>query len=120
MTLFILRGPARRNGLPTRRCRRASCPAKIRDGSIISTEAIQGIGFQDMVRHQLEAAEVVRQDPAVSGFTSYVGPGPGGGGMNTGRINIDLKPREERDVSVDQVIARLRPKLAQIRACAPT
>ncbi|MFN7982239.1 MAG: efflux RND transporter permease subunit [Vicinamibacterales bacterium] len=80
----------------------------------ISTEAIQGIGFQDMVRHQLEAAEVVRQDPAVSGFTSYVGPGPGGGGMNTGRINIDLKPREERDVSVDQVIARLRPKLAQI------
>jgi len=80
----------------------------------ISTEAIQGIGFEDMVRHQLEAAEIVRQDPAVSGFTSNIGQGPGGGGLNTGRINVDLKPRDQRTVTVDQVIARLRPKLAQV------
>ncbi len=80
----------------------------------ISTEAIQGITFPDMVRHQLEATEIVSKDPAVGGWTSNVGQGGGGGSLNTGRINIDLKPRDQRDVSVDQVIARLRPQLAQI------
>jgi len=82
----------------------------------ISTEAIQGITFPDMVRHQLEATAIVSKDPAVGGWTSNLGQGgPGGGGsLNTGRINIDLKPRDQRDVTVDQVIARLRPQLAQI------
>jgi HAE1 family hydrophobic/amphiphilic exporter-1 len=80
----------------------------------ISTEAVQGIGFNEMVRHQTEAAAIVQQDPAISAYTSNVGQGPGGGGINTGRINVDLKAREERDVTVDQVIARLRPRLSQI------
>ncbi len=76
----------------------------------VSVEAIQGIGFNDMVRHQLEASAIIQQDPAVAAFTSNVG----GGSLNNSRINADLKPRDERDVTVDQVIARLRPKLAQI------
>jgi HAE1 family hydrophobic/amphiphilic exporter-1 len=81
----------------------------------VSTEAMQGIGFADMVRHQVEAADIVSKDPAVFGYTSQIGGGPGGGGsINTGRVNVDLKPRDQRDVTVDQVIARLRPKLAQI------
>jgi HAE1 family hydrophobic/amphiphilic exporter-1 len=81
----------------------------------ISTEAVQGIGFNDMVKHQTEAAAIVEKDPAISAYTSQLGQGPGGGGgLNTGRINVDLKPRNDRDVTVDQVIARLRPKLAQV------
>src|SRR5947209_6588274 len=70
----------------------------------ISTEAIQGIGFDDMVRHQQQVAEIVGRDPNVSGFSSNVGGGPGGGGgLNTGRISADLKPRRERKLSVDKI-----------------
>jgi HAE1 family hydrophobic/amphiphilic exporter-1 len=82
----------------------------------ISTEAIQGIGFDDMVRHQSQAAEIVAKDPNIAGYSSQIGGGPGGsaGSTNSGRIGIDLKPRSERALSVDGVIAGLRPKLAQI------
>ena len=80
----------------------------------ISVEAIQGISFDEMVRHQQEVADVVGKDPNVAGLSSNVGGGPGGGGLNQGRITIDLKPRKERTLSVDQIIAELRPKVAQI------
>ena len=80
----------------------------------ISVEAIQGIGFDDMVRHQQEVADIVGKDPSILGYTSTVGGGPGGGAVNAGRINVDLKPRSERTATVDEVIARLRPKLSQI------
>jgi len=85
----------------------------------ISVEAMQGIGFPEMVRHQQEVAAIVSADPNVAGYSSNVGGGPGGGGGgggggNTGRISVDLKPRAERKVSVDEVIASLRPKLAQV------
>jgi hydrophobic/amphiphilic exporter-1 (mainly G- bacteria), HAE1 family len=80
----------------------------------ISTEAIQGIGFDEMVRHQQQIADIVAQDPNVSGFSSNVGGGPGGGGLNTGRLSVDLKPRSQRSVTVDDVMAELRPKVAQV------
>jgi HAE1 family hydrophobic/amphiphilic exporter-1 len=82
----------------------------------VSIEAIQGVGYQDMVRYQQEAAAIVGQDPNISGYTSTIGQGPGGSsaGTNSGRINVDLKSHDERHLTVDQVIAGLRPKLAQI------
>ncbi len=80
----------------------------------ISTEAVQGIGFDEMVRHQQQVAAIVGADPNVSGFSSNVGGGPGGGGLNTGRISVDLKPRAERKLTVDQIMAQLRPKVSQV------
>jgi hydrophobic/amphiphilic exporter-1 (mainly G- bacteria), HAE1 family len=82
----------------------------------ISTEGIQGISFDEMVRKQSEVAAIVARDPNVFGFTSNIGQGPGGSGgaINTGRLGVDLKPRNQRSLSVDQVIASLRPKLAQV------
>ena len=80
----------------------------------VSVEAIQGIGFDDMVRHQQQVADLIAKDPNVFAFTSVVGGGPGGSSINSGRVNIDLKPRDQRSMTVDQVIASLRPKLAQI------
>jgi hydrophobic/amphiphilic exporter-1 (mainly G- bacteria), HAE1 family len=82
----------------------------------ISIEAIQGIGYQDMLSHQVEAAAIVAKDPNISGFTSTIGQGPGGSGgaLNTGRISVDLKSRSERKLTLDQVVAGLRPKLSQI------
>jgi HAE1 family hydrophobic/amphiphilic exporter-1 len=80
----------------------------------ISTEAMQGIGFDEMVRHQQQVAAIVAQEPDIAGYSNNLGGGPGGGGLNTGRLSIDLKPRAERKRSVDQIIADLRPKVAQV------
>jgi hydrophobic/amphiphilic exporter-1 (mainly G- bacteria), HAE1 family len=80
----------------------------------MSTEAIQGIGFDEMVRHQQEVAAIVSQDPNVSGFSSNVGGGPGGGGLNTGRLSVDLKPRSQRKATVEDVMAELRPRVAEV------
>jgi HAE1 family hydrophobic/amphiphilic exporter-1 len=83
----------------------------------ITVEGIQGIGFEEMMRHQMEVADIVAQDPDIIGFSNNIGGGGGGGGggsLNSGRMGIDLKPRRERTRSVDEIIAELRPKLAQV------
>jgi len=82
----------------------------------ISTEAVQGISLDEMTRHQLQVADIIAKDPNVAQYQIQVGGGGGGGGggLNTGRIMIELKPRTERHLSVDELIANLRPKLAQI------
>jgi len=80
----------------------------------VSIEAIQGISFDEMVRHQQEVSDLVAKDPDIAGMSSNIGGGPGGGGLNQGRISIDLKPRAERKRSVDQIMAELRPKLSQV------
>jgi HAE1 family hydrophobic/amphiphilic exporter-1 len=84
----------------------------------ISIEAIQGIGFEEMVRHQQEVAAILAQDPDIAGFSSSTGFSGGlsgaGGSTNQGRFGIDLKPRSERARSVDRIMADLRPKLAQV------
>jgi HAE1 family hydrophobic/amphiphilic exporter-1 len=83
----------------------------------VSVEAIQGIGFDEMVRHQQEVAAILAQDPDIAGSSSSVGDGggrSGGSSSNQGRISVDLKPRSERTRSVDQIMAGLRPKLAQV------
>ena len=84
----------------------------------VSVEGIQGIGFEEMVRHQQEVAALLAHDPDIAGYSSSTGEGGGGRGggsaSNQGRISVDLKPRSERTRSVDQIIASLRPKLAQV------
>ena len=83
----------------------------------ISVEGIQGIGFDEMVRHQQEVAAILAQDQDIAGYSSSVGDGggrSGGSSSNQGRISVDLKPRNERTRSVDQIMAGLRPKLAQV------
>jgi hydrophobe/amphiphile efflux-1 (HAE1) family protein len=78
-----------------------------------TTEAAQNISFDDMVRKQEQAAEILRQDPAIESVPSAVGSG-GGNTTNTGRIFPSLKPFGQRSVSADEVIRRLQPKLAAI------
>jgi HAE1 family hydrophobic/amphiphilic exporter-1 len=94
-------------------------PSEDQGRFVITVEGIQGIGFEEMLRHQAEVAEIVAKDPDIAGFSSNVGSGGGGGGgtgggLNQGRIAVDLKPRNERTRSVDQIIASLRPQLAQV------
>ena len=83
----------------------------------VSVEGIQGIGFEEMVRHQQEVAAIIAQDPDIAGSAAASARAGGRGGAsssNQGRISVDLKPRNERTRSVDQIMASLRPKLAQV------
>lgn len=77
------------------------------------TEAAEDISFEAMVERQRAVAEIVRADPAVATIMSMVGGGGAGRTLNLGRIIINLKPRHERD-SIDEIIQRLRPKLAAV------
>ena len=72
------------------------------------TEAVQGIGFDSMVAHQLQVADIIQRDPNVAALTHNVNNG------NTGRLNIELKPRGDRQLNADEVIDELRPKLAAV------
>ena len=76
-------------------------------------QAAQDISFQAMRQKLTEVVDIIKNDPAVETVTGF------SGSTNTGRMFIGLKPLHERQVSVDQVIARLRPKLAKVPG-APT
>ncbi|HEX5476108.1 MAG TPA: efflux RND transporter permease subunit [Vicinamibacterales bacterium] len=71
-------------------------------------QAVQGIGFEAMVAHMKEVMGIVAADPNVASYTANVG------GDNSARLNVDLKPRDQRSLSADQVIDELRPKLAKV------
>ncbi|MDP9044392.1 MAG: efflux RND transporter permease subunit [Pseudomonadota bacterium] len=75
-------------------------------------ESSQDASFSSMNRRMIELADVVRQDPDVSGF----GMNGSSSTFNTGNFFISLKPLDEgRQATADQIIARLRPKLAKIQ-----
>ncbi len=76
------------------------------------SEASQDISFAEMKRHQEELSEIVQADPAVESIAMFIGGG--GTALNSGRMYITLKPHDERDVDAQQIIARLRPKLAKV------
>src|SRR5512143_3622458 len=76
------------------------------------SEMPQDISFAEMKRRQEELSRIVQADPAVASIAMFIGGG--GTALNSGRMYITLKPREERDASAQAIIARLRPKLAQV------
>jgi HAE1 family hydrophobic/amphiphilic exporter-1 len=76
------------------------------------SEAAQGISFADMMRHQEALGEIVLKDPAVEHVAMSIG-GPGNA-LNTGRMFVSLKPRNQRRANADQIIARLDPQLAKV------
>src|ERR1051326_4361517 len=77
-----------------------------------STEAAQGISFQDMVKHQQVLADIIQKDPNVATVGSTAGAGGRNSGGNTGTIFIGLKPLSQRNLSADQIIEEVRPKLS--------
>ncbi|HEX3505914.1 MAG TPA: efflux RND transporter permease subunit [Xanthobacteraceae bacterium] len=80
-----------------------------------SLRADQSVSFQLMTQKLRQMTEIVQQDPAVENVVGYTGVGSGGGfgSINTGSVFVSLKPIGERP-PMDQVIARLRPKLARV------
>ena len=84
------------------------------NGTIFAfTEAAQDISYEAMVERQRAVAETILRDPAVQQAMSFIGASGSSVVLNTGRVFALLKPRDQRP-HADQVIARLRPKLAAI------
>ncbi|WP_050425334.1 multidrug efflux RND transporter permease subunit [Bradyrhizobium tropiciagri] len=79
---------------------------------IAVSQMAEDISFADMKRHQEELSSIVRADPTVDSMAEFIGGG--GTALNSGRMYITLKPREERDANAEQIIARLRPKLEAV------
>ncbi|MFC5474396.1 efflux RND transporter permease subunit [Paraherbaspirillum soli] len=75
-------------------------------------ESAQDASFASMNERMIKLADIIRKDPDVTGF----GMSGGQNTFNTGNFFISLKPKDEgRSASADQVIARLRPQLAQVQ-----
>ncbi len=78
------------------------------------TDAAQSISFSAMSARQQKIVDVVQQDPDVASVSSFVGIGTINPTLNTGRLSINLKPRDQRSSSADEIIARLREKTAAV------
>ena len=80
--------------------------------------ADQSTSFQRMRGKLAELMSIVGSDPAVQSVAGYTGNGSGGGGgaaqTNTGTVYVRLKPLEERGLTADEVIARLRTRLSRV------
>jgi len=76
------------------------------------SEMPQDISFTEMKRRQEELNAIVQADPAVDSIAMFIGGG--GTALNSGRMYVTLKPIGERDANAQQIIARLRPKLAKV------
>lgn len=79
-------------------------------------QADQSISFQAMQKKMTQLMAIVEADPAVHTIVGFTGTGSGGArsGENTGSAYVWLKPLSQRHQTMDQVIARLRHKLAAI------
>ena len=75
------------------------------------TDAPQDVSFLEMVRLEKRITEVLASDPGVATWGAFVG---GGRPLNNGFVILGLKPRDARDASADQIIDRLRKKVAQV------
>jgi multidrug efflux pump len=73
-------------------------------------QADQDTSFQAMQKKLAQFVDTVMRDPDVESANGFLG----GGTVNAGRMFISLKPRSDRKSSADQIIARLRSKLAHV------
>src|SRR2546425_2198976 len=84
-------------------------------GAILGiSEAEQTVSFPAMARLQQALTKVILQDPAVESLSSFIGVDGTNTTLNSGRIQINLKPLEERKIDASSVIRRLQPQLAKV------
>jgi multidrug efflux pump len=78
------------------------------------TEGPQSISFEAMSRRQRELAQAILKDPAVASLTSFVGVDGTNPTLNSGRMLINLKPRDQRVLPATEVIRRLQREAALV------
>jgi len=78
------------------------------------SDAPQTVSFSAMATRQQELAAVILKDPDVESLSSFIGVDGTNMTPNSGRIQINLRPRENRTATASDIIRRLQPQLAQI------
>jgi multidrug efflux pump len=78
------------------------------------SEAPQSVSFRSMADRQQKLSAVILKDPAVESLSSFIGIDGTNSTLNSGRIQINLKPLEDRGTSATEVIRRLQPQLASV------
>ncbi len=78
------------------------------------SEASQTVSFAAMKERQQALARVILKDPAVASLSSFIGIDGTNTTMNSGRIQINLKPLKERKANASDIIRRLQPELAKV------
>jgi multidrug efflux pump len=79
------------------------------------SDAPQSVSFPAMARQQQALAHIILEDPDVSSLSSFIGVDGTNLTPNSGRIQINLKPRDDRTATASDIIVRLQPKLAQVK-----
>ena len=78
------------------------------------SEAPQNVSFAAMAQRQQTLADVILKDPAVESLSSFIGIDGTNATLNSGRIQINLKPLADRGISASDVILRLQPEIAKL------
>ncbi|MDP9507177.1 MdtB/MuxB family multidrug efflux RND transporter permease subunit [Pseudomonas protegens] len=88
----------------------------VQDTGVIQgiSEAPQSVSFAAMSQRQQDLAKIILQDPAVESLSSYIGVDGDNATLNSGRLLINLKPHNQRDLSATQVIARIQPEVDKL------
>jgi multidrug efflux pump len=89
----------------------------VQDTGIIQgiSQAPPAIGNQSMAEKQQEIANAILQDPAVESLSSFIGADGTNITTNSGRLSINLKPLENRNLNASDVIRRLQTKLNDVQ-----
>jgi multidrug efflux pump len=85
----------------------------VQDTGVIQgiTQATQTIGSKEMATKQKQIAKIILADPAVESLSSFIGADGTNTTTNSGRMSINLKPLDQRDISASDVVRRLQSKL---------
>jgi multidrug efflux pump len=78
------------------------------------SEAPQAVSFPAMADRQQALARVILRDPGVESISSFIGIDGTNVTLNSGRLQVNLKPLAERKASATEIIRRLEPGLATV------
>ncbi|HZS46501.1 MAG TPA: MdtB/MuxB family multidrug efflux RND transporter permease subunit [Blastocatellia bacterium] len=78
------------------------------------SEAPQSISFSGMAERQQALVDVILKDPAVESLSSFIGIDGTNATVNSGRIQINLKPLDDRLITASDIIRRLQPELSKV------
>ena len=92
----------------------------LQDNGIIqgTLQAPQSVSFASMAQRQQQVSDIILKDPAVESLTSFVGVDGTNPALNSARLQINLKPLDERDDRVQTVISRLQQAVAGVPGVA--
>src|SRR5947209_16975717 len=79
------------------------------------SEAPENVSFAAMQDGQKALAKVILQDQDVASLSSFIGIDGTNTTLNSGRIQINLKPHDQRSSSASEIIRRLQPEMEQVK-----